>query len=82
VYRTVTEHDLPGPRLVPVQVSAVLVNAAEPNSATDLIAPEDRDPLLTTVAKRHRTNRGNRNPAAPRNRNPAASAPSSRPQAT
>ena len=32
VYRTVTLHDLFGPRLVPVQLSAVLVKAPEPAS--------------------------------------------------
>jgi hypothetical protein len=31
---TVTVHDLPGPKLVSVQVSAVIVNAADPGTVT------------------------------------------------
>ena len=33
-YWTVTLHDLPGPRAVPVQASAVIVNSAAPPSET------------------------------------------------
>src|SRR5215471_16508630 len=45
---TVTVHDLPGPRLVPVQVSAVIVNAGGPDSAT-LTAPAADPPVLASV---------------------------------
>src|SRR6478735_8919477 len=49
--RTVTEHDLPGPRLAPVQVSAVTVNAAAP-AAEMVKAPEALPPLFTRVNAR------------------------------
>src|SRR5579859_7008328 len=45
---TVTVHDLPGPRLVPVQVSAVTVNSADPGSVT-FSAPLAVRPELASV---------------------------------
>jgi len=47
-YWTVMLQDLPGPRLRPVQVSAVAVNAAEPGSVI-VIAPEALSPVLVSV---------------------------------
>src|SRR6476620_6037299 len=49
--RTVTVHDLPGPRLVPVQVSAATLKAAEPATET-VKAPEALPPLLASVNTR------------------------------
>jgi hypothetical protein len=46
--RTAIVHDLPGPRLVPVHVSAVMVNAADPASAT-FSAPVADPPELASV---------------------------------
>lgn len=47
-YWIVTLHDLSGPRLRPVHVSAVVVNAVEPGSVT-VIAPEALPPVLLSV---------------------------------
>jgi hypothetical protein len=44
----VTVHDLPGPRLVALQASCVVVNAAEPDSAI-VSAPEAVPPELLSV---------------------------------
>ena len=49
--RTVTVHDLPGPRLVPVQVSAATLKAAEPATET-VKTPEALPPLLASVNTR------------------------------
>src|SRR6516225_9665151 len=46
--RTVTVHDVPGPRLVAVQVSAVMVNAADPDSVT-VTARLALPPVLASV---------------------------------
>src|SRR5690242_18293818 len=43
--RTVTVHVFPGPRLVPVHVSAVTVNAGDPDTVT-VIALLPRPPVL------------------------------------
>jgi hypothetical protein len=45
---TVTVHDFSGPRLVAVQLSAVMVNAAEPDNATVSTALAD-PPELASV---------------------------------
>src|SRR6476619_1879689 len=49
--RTVTVHDFPAPRLVPVQVSAATLKAAEPATET-VKAPEGVPPLLASVNTR------------------------------
>ena len=47
-YWTVTLHDLPGPRAVPVQASAVIVNVAEPESEA-LSMPVAEPPELVST---------------------------------
>jgi hypothetical protein len=51
VNRTVTVQDFPGPKLVPVQVSTVTVNAADPNTST-VSALDARPPVLDSVKTR------------------------------
>ena len=50
--RTVTVHDLRGPRLVPVQVSAATVNAAGDPDTKTVNEPEALPPVLTSVSIR------------------------------
>ena len=51
VNRTVTVQDLPGPKLVPEQVSAVTLNAVDPNTWT-VSELDARPPVLASVNTR------------------------------